>query len=51
MSNNPVDRDPLTRRIVEITSDEDDNIVIAFVPVGAQFIIINKRNQPKGTLQ
>jgi hypothetical protein len=35
MSDSPAYRHPLTRRIVEIT-DEDETILIAFVPVGVQ---------------
>lgn len=51
MSNSPAYSDPPARRVVEITTDEDETILIAFVPVGAQFVIINKRNPTKGTLQ
>ena len=52
MSDHPAYRDPLTRRIVEITTDEDETILIAFVPVGAQFVLMTNRNQTaKGTLQ
>jgi hypothetical protein len=51
LSERSVNSDPLTRRIVDITTDEDETILISFVPVGAQFVIINKRNQTKGSLQ
>jgi len=43
-------RDPLTCRIVEIT-DEDETILIAFVPVGAQFVVMSTDPARKGTLQ
>ncbi len=50
MSDTPAYRDPLTRRIVEIT-DEDESILIAFVPVGAQFVVMSTKPARKGTLQ
>jgi hypothetical protein len=50
MSDSPARRDPLTRRIVEIT-DEDETILIAFVPVGAQVVVMSTNRKAKGTLQ
>jgi hypothetical protein len=50
MSDSPAYRDPLTRRIVEIT-DEDETILIAFVPVGAQVVVMSTNPARKGTLQ
>ena len=43
-------RPPFPARTVEIT-DEDESIVIAFVPVGTQITFVTTRNQPeKGKL-
>jgi hypothetical protein len=50
MSDSPACRDPLTRRIVEIT-DEDETILVAFVPVGAQYVVMSTNPTRKGTLQ
>ena len=56
MSNDPIkppapdDRPPVSGRTVEIT-DEDESIVIAFLPVGPQFVLLPDPNQPeKGKL-
>jgi hypothetical protein len=51
MSDSPATHDPLTRRIVEITTDEDETILIAFVPVGAQVVLMSTNRKAKGTLQ
>jgi hypothetical protein len=37
---------PVSGRTVEIT-DEDESIVIAFLPVGPQFVLPPDRHQPK----
>ena len=43
-------RAPVSGRTVEIT-DEDESIVVAFVPVGTQITFVTTRNQPeKGKL-
>jgi hypothetical protein len=48
--NNPARRNASIRRIVEIT-DEDETILIAFVPVGAQVILFTNQPKKKETLQ
>ena len=37
---------PVSGRTVEIT-DEDESIVIAFLPVGPQFVLLPDPHQPK----
>lgn len=43
-------RNPSSGRIVEIT-DEDETILIAFVPVGAQIVLFTNQPKKKETLQ
>ena len=52
MSNDPIkppapcNRPPVSGRTVEIT-DEDESIVIAFLPVGPQLVLLPNPHQPK----